>query len=71
MCGRANLNGSSRHRSGFGRRTSPQSGVDRGGCEWAGFGIGWDVGSPKTSEIMDKAAVEFKIRSVEAKPTFR
>ena len=39
---------------------------DRGGCEWAGFGIGWDAWQPKDlSEIMDKAAVEFKIRSVE------
>ena len=39
---------------------------DRGGCEWAGFGSGWDAWQPKDlSEIMDKAAVEFKIRSVE------
>lgn len=39
---------------------------DRGACEWAGFGIGWNGWSSKDlSEIMHTAAFEFYIRSVE------
>lgn len=39
---------------------------DRGGCEWAGFGIGWNGWSSKDlSDIMHTGAFEFYIRSVE------
>ena len=39
-----------------------------GGCPWLGIGFGWDAWSPKDiSGILDKAAIEFKIRTVEGR----
>lgn len=55
----------------FGANDSPGSlhikwNKDNGVCDWIGLGIGWDDWAGKDiSQIIDKAAIQFKMRAVE------